>query len=177
MKRGILAIDPGGTTGIAWAEVDIDEGIMSREHEGSRTVDGSEYTQIVEICHLWSIFYKRCVQEHRMPADQVDIVCEDFSPRPGRGHTDEGIMPVRLIWGIIGYRLGQLHEYDRGGWGPAYSPDMIMQSASQAATFATDARLKSWGLWIRGREHERSAWRHLAFRAKKLQQIHKAAGG
>jgi hypothetical protein len=49
---------------------------------------------------------------------------------------------------------------------------MILQLASQAKSVATNARMKDWGIWVVGREHERSAWAHIACFLKKYMAAH-----
>lgn len=66
-------------------------------------------------------------------------------------------------------RAEQFAEMKRGA--KVMRPPMILQPAGQAATYATNARLRYWGLWVVGREHERSAWRHVAlFLSRYIQQ-------
>jgi hypothetical protein len=179
-NRAIMAMDPGGKTGVAWGIFDVNgkspiEAIATRMEDGSCTVDGREEDQIRELALLWRAWLRRCVAKHCMPEDSVELVIEDFQMR--KGDWAEGtdiILPVRVTWGLIGYRLGQVDEYERGGWGPALAPRVILQQPSQASTYATDDRLKRWGLWVRGREHERSAWRHVACRVNSIVRARQA---
>jgi hypothetical protein len=81
--------------------------------------------------------------------------------------------PLALIWGVEGYRMGradQWNESRRGQMRQVVMPPMILQPASQAKTYATNTRLKEWDLWVVGREHERSAWAHVALFLSRLKQ-------
>lgn len=165
---GVFACDPGGHTGMAWAVIDPSkptaEALLEREHYGSATVVGSERQQIREITAIWQSFFRLCVHDLKMPPERIWFAMEDFILKPGE-HSGgkEGIFPAMLIWGVEGYRMGQADEWavtHEGG--KLVLPTMVLQPAGMASTYATGARLKSWGLWVVGREHERSANKHLA---------------
>jgi hypothetical protein len=66
--------------------------------------------------------------------------------------------------------MGSADEYERGNWGPAGPVRVVWQQPSAAATFGTKSRLESWDCWVRGKQHERSAWRHLGVRVAKLME-------
>lgn len=133
---------------------------------GSETLVGDEYTQIKEIAKLWRTFLNQCVTVGRMDPSQVEFVCEDFVPNL-RGITGKEITsPERICWGVEGYRMGRADQFMLGRSinKAVYCPRMILQMPSQAKTFATNKRLREWGVWVVGREHERSAWAHLIYR-------------
>lgn len=46
--------------------------------------------------------------------------------------------------------------------------DVHWQQPSEAKSFASNDRLKLWGLYTVGSEHERDAWRHFAVRANRV---------
>jgi hypothetical protein len=172
-----MAIDPGGATGVAWGVFDLkggsfEEAMLGREHDGSKTLSGSEESQIRQLAVQWMLFYRRCVEEHGLGPGDVELVCENFVPQPGKAHTEEGVISIRIIWGLIGYRMGAADEYDRGGWGPVAAPQMVLQMAETASTFAKSDRLRKWGCWVRGKEHERSAWKHICARLSHLRKLH-----
>jgi hypothetical protein len=129
---------------------------------GSHTISGPERDQIKEIAYLWRSFYRYCVKSALLPPEQVDFVCEDFIQRPGSSGGKEGTSPERIAWGVEGYRMGAADEYKGRNKGLAHVPPMIWQHPSQAQ--ASSERIKSWGCWIKGREHELSAFRHIAVR-------------
>lgn len=174
--RGIFSMDPGGHTGLAWGVFDptasVEDALKNGIQKGSHTTEGSEYGQIKEIANLWMDFYRRCVFEGQMDPDDVEFVAEDFVLRPGRhAGGKDGISPVRILWGVEGYRLGRADEFKGRRASKVHNPPIILQQPNQASTFATNPRLKTWGVWVRGREHERSAWRHIALRLANLNRI------
>ena len=179
MNIGVFAVDPGGATGIAWGIFDpkhkdgLEGALRDRLLPGSTTITGDERTQIREMATLWSDFYSACVRSACLPIDHVWLVVEDFVLKPGEtsGGRDS-IAPVPLIWGLEGYRMGRLDEWQQHKRGPAAMPPMILQLASQAKSVATNARMKDWGIWVVGREHERSAWAHIACFLKKYMAAH-----
>lgn len=171
MNIGVFGCDPGGHTGCAWGVLDpgakggVAEALQNRINAGSSTVTGDERTQIREVATLWQSFYRACVQTACMPPDRLWFVMENFILKPGEtaGGKDSTI-PLALIWGIEGYRMGRADEWKQSHpRGKQSMPTMILQMAGQAKGYATGARLKEWDVWVRGREHERSAWSHIAY--------------
>lgn len=140
---------------------------------GSTTVTGNERTQIREIANLWAAFYRCCVRSCLLPPENVWFVCEDFVLKPGEtAGGKDATSPVALIWGVEGYRMGRSDEFKEARRGRQVSmPPMVLQMAGQASTYATSQRLKEWDCWIVGREHERSAFKHIAlFLSRYIQQ-------
>jgi hypothetical protein len=172
---GVFACDPGGATGLAWGIFNphaksIEEMLSTRMDAGSTTVTGDERAQIREVAALWSSFYSACVRSALLPIDHVWLVFEDFVYAPGVNYEGESAkISTALIWGIEGYRMGKRDAFLERARGPVKSsmPSMMLQTASEAKTFATNARLKEWGVWVVGREHERSAWQHIAYFLKR----------
>jgi hypothetical protein len=171
MRHGIFAVDPGGHTGVAWGVIDTGESMVKsamlrRELSGSATLAGPERDQIRELYDGWTKFKRLCVVGNNIPTEQLSLVFEDFVLRGGQhAGGKDGTMPERVAWGFEGYRMAR-----RDVWGkrPAHYTEIIWQQAGQASRFGTRPRLESWNAWIRGKEHERSAWAHFAVRVAKL---------
>lgn len=146
----------------------VEEMLKTRMEAGSTTVTGDERTQIREVADLWQSFYRTCVRSALLPPDRVWFVMENFILKPGEtaGGSDATIS-LALIWGIEGYRMGRADEWAEHKRGQVMMPSMILQMAGQAKSYATGDRLKEWTVWIKGREHERSAWSHIGFFLKK----------
>jgi len=179
MNIGVFAVDPGGATGVAWGIFDpgakdgLEGALRDRMLHGSTTVTGDERTQISELAQLWSDFYNSCVRSALLPPQNVWLVVEDFVLKPGEtAGGKDSTYPVALIWGLEGYRMGRLYEWRQHKRGPAHVPPMILQMAGQAKSVATNAKMKDWGIWVVGREHERSAWAHIALFLKKYISSH-----
>lgn len=170
MKVGALACDPGGASGVAWGIFDpkasggIDEALLGKMNSGSATVTGTEREQIREISQLWQAFYRACVTDARLPPDRVFLVFEDFIYAGGVNYSgDSAKISTSIIWGVEGYRMGCADEFARHRRGQVAMPPLYLQTAGQAKGYAKNQRLKDWGLWVVGREHERSAWQHIAY--------------
>jgi len=160
---GVFALDPGGSSAMAWGRVrdegSIAERIAARERWGSITISDPDWMkQAREISQRWADFRTDC---HRagLPAY---FVCEDFILTRFGSSDRTGLYPVWVAAAVVGYRNGMADAYESGGFGPAAPIEVIWQSPSTAKTYATDERLKRWGIWIVGKEHERDAWRHFA---------------
>ena len=169
MNIGVFCCDPGGATGLAWAILDpharggVAEALRTRMHAGSTTITGDERTQIREVASLWGSFYSACVRNACLPPERIWPVFEDFIIRPGEtGGGKEMSISTSIIWGFEGYRIGRRDEWREHKRGPIHMPQLVLQPAGQASTYATNPRLKDWDCWVVGREHERSAYRHMA---------------
>lgn len=166
---GIMAVDPGGHTGVAWglfdATASMPDAIAQRRNSGSTTISGGERHQIRQLSALWRDFKRTCVRVGLLPPENVELVHEDFIPR--RSLDEEGISPIRISWGVVGYQMGEYEEWERHGSGPAHVTTIRFQSASEGHAAASNQNLKDWGWWVVGREHERSAVKHICYRLKK----------
>lgn len=180
MNLGVFAVDPGGASGLAWGIMnpllpDVGEQLRTRSESGSCTIEGDERSQIRAITTVWAAFYRACVTSALLPPERVWFVCEDFIYTGSNTYSgDSAKISTALIWGIEGYRMGRADEYleqARGRNRKVHVPSMMLQTASQAKTFATNARLKEWDCWIVGRDHERSAFQHVAYFLKKYQTL------
>jgi hypothetical protein len=171
MNIAIYGCDPGGSTGLAWGifspNTDIATSLSNKLHTGSCTVTGPVREQIREITAIWQSFYRLCVEDSRLPPENVYFVMEDFVYTSANVYGgDEAKISTAIIWGIEGYRMGRLDAFLEDHVGvpnvEAIMPPMILQTAADAKSFATSLRMREWGIWVRGRDHERSAWAHVA---------------
>lgn len=88
---------------------------------------------------------------------QCDLIIEDWQPRlPLRSGERVVFYPVRIPATLIGL----LYE---NGWVP-----VEWQQPGSVKNFATDKRLRRWDKWVRGSDHQRDAWRHVASRLNAL---------
>lgn len=179
MNIGVFAVDPGGQTGLAWGIFDpkdkdgLEGALRNKMLSGSTTISGDERAQITEMASIWSDFYNACVRSACLPPQNVWLVVEDFVLKPGEtAGGKDATSPVALIWGLEGYRMGRRDEWKQHKRGPAVMPPMILQMAGQAKSVATKQRMRDWGIWVVGREHERSAWAHVACFLKKYIAAH-----
>lgn len=134
MKQ-ILAIDPGGTTGLAWW----------RE---AATGDAWDLKHIGPDEHHWDLwcFLDRLVSLTH-PAE-LTIVCESFEFRQNRQRDNINLMSKEYI-GIV--KL----------FGTNTDTPVVFQTAAMGKGFVSDEKLKAMGLWVPGMKHAMDARRHL----------------
>lgn len=163
-EYGIFALDPGLSSAMAWGIV-RDEGTVKQRVDRvtpllSTTIKEINWvSQARQIFRLFSEFEFLCIGRG-VPAY---FVCEDFILNRFKSSDRTGLYPVWVGAAVVGYRtaLADCHELE--GYGRAKEAETIWQLPSQAKTFATDDRLRDFGLWVKGREHERDAMRHFAY--------------
>lgn len=166
--RGIFAIDPGETTGVAWGIVDDSRTALAipamkqRLYHGSETVTGTESEQIRSLFHLWTTFKRRCVFTHLLEPNQVDLVIEDFVLFPGEKPGKSTTISERIAWGLEGYRMASYDDWRRKG--KHYSPVCWQKSGAASRFYKDRALMEAAGAWVKGREHERSALGHMILR-------------
>lgn len=147
----VLAVDPGGVSGVAWVRFKLDE---------LRDIEGLLRSKL-ECGEVAGGFLDQCKRLSRAleVVNPTHVVVENFMLRVGGpmlSRTD-GLIPVRLIGAI------ELLVWQRD---PALC--FNLQNASSAKSIATDARLKDWGLWMVGQDHARDAIRHLVVFLRRL---------
>lgn len=179
MNIGIFGNDPGGATGLAWGVFDpgaasLEDALAGRMLAGSTTVEGTAHEQIREITAIWQSFYRSCVKDACLPPERIYYVCEDFIYSGNVNYGGESAeISTALIWGVEGYRMGQADEFRRLRRGkPIHVPPVILQTAGQAKGAINSQRLKEYGCWVVGRDHERSAWQHVAYFLKRYMIQH-----
>ena len=168
--HAIFAVDPGNHTGVAWSLVpdmgSIKGSLLARLGEGSATLTGDELCQAVELFGLWQRFRSDAFRSG-IPDSNVHLVIERFTLRGGQHAAGrDGTSPERMAWAFEGYRFGRYSTYRKK---KSYIPITWQNPADHA--FATRPRLESWGCWVVGREHERTAYGHLAFKLSKLLKV------
>lgn len=139
----VLSIDPGETTGLAWAPTTLFlPGSVDRRMANlvqHRQISGPLTQQTDQLLLL-------------IRKEQVSVVVmESWRLVPGvalRGKAT--LAPVKLD-AMLTYAM-------HNKWFPI---PIMYQSASQGKSVITDQRLKALGMWWRGEEHARDATRHL----------------
>jgi len=169
----LFVVDPGSHTGVAqgrfWEEGSIAERIASRSHFKTTTLEGPDLKQVRELWWMWREFMMEC----RRAGLPYEIIFEDFILTRLKSSKREGLSPVRITAMFLGYREGLADGYESAGFGPAFVQKVIFQQPSDAFSFATDDRLREWGLWLPGKdhEHEREATSHLCLRLNKRSHL------
>lgn len=159
----IMALDPGGTTGVAVAEVEAG--------------DEPVHVQMAETLAVWQVACKgreedgawelwTSIQDHVPDV----VVTEDFRLYQGRTHTSDtdGLLPWAMISRLeMIWWLARRGEFDLDVW----VPEVVYQMPGERMVI-TDARLKRWGLWRTekrqgGGPHAMDALRHLIVFARR----------
>jgi len=157
-----MAIDPGGTSGVAMALLNASKAQTTQQllrravrkkafTVGELTAKGknAETRQAEKLYDEWVKFKFVANVEKGIPLPYIYLVVEDFQLR----QRSVDLSPVKITWGLL-----SLIPED----------EMLMQQPSEAKSYATNERLRKWGVWTVGKEHGRDAVRHLALRASKI---------
>lgn len=161
----VLGIDPGKTTG--WCRITIpyksiygDDPSQILEWDTGE-FHKSENEQVDAICSLarttQSLAYLTgpalvvSCQSYDITSTPPALVVEDWDQDPSFKSTDtEALSPVRL-----GAALSYAVHLGKAG-----DSHIVFQGRSLAKSTATDERLKAWGMYTVGSDHERDATRH-----------------
>lgn len=151
-EHAFLALDPGGTTGVAAAYVTsyatLKESLLSARLKKAMEVTGDWLEQARTLSDIMWRFQYTANVEHSIPMDCIHFAIEDFVLRMPAVTPNMTSIWVAAATVAIFNPTGKLIKW---------------QQPSQAKGFATDARLKLWGLYNVGESaHERDAWRHVA---------------
>lgn len=170
-KHAVLAIDPGGTSGVAAGYVQLGstfkETVKTLEHNKAIEVKGEWLDQAVQLAHIMDRFVFTANVENLVPLDNIHIVVEDFVlRRRQQGGATGNLTSIWVAAAAVAMHLN-VAPWD-GAPMLAERANVEWQQASQAKGFATNERLKMWGLWEVGSEHKRDAWRHWAVKVNKL---------
>jgi hypothetical protein len=171
-RHAIMGIDPGGTTGVAAAYVrslgTLKESLLAATQKKSVEVKGDWLHQATMLATMMVRFQYRANVEHSIPMPNIHFAIEDYVLRLPA--TNKNLAPVwvaastvalytsivRMSPGDTGFEIGDRIE------------EITWQQPSQIKRFASNDRLKLWGLYTTGSEHERDAWRHVATKANSI---------
>lgn len=148
-----MAIDPGGTTGLAAAYVEpeksVKETLLNARMKKATEVEGTWTQQAQKLAQIMSRFVFTANVEQLVPLSNIHFAIEDFVLR--RRETGGATGNLTSVW----VAAATVAIFD-------IEATIHWQQPSHAKTFATDARLKLWDLYERGSEHKKDSWRHLA---------------
>lgn len=155
-KLAVMGVDPGGTTGLAACHVIVQpmlaDTLRAMPLRKCVEVKGYWRDQVDQLARAINAFVEIALAQG-VDGNDVHVVFENYIPDPnriGRGATN--LDPVWIGAGVCGAL----------GWEP------VWQTPSEAKSFATNDRLRRWGLWETGSDHKRDAWRHVASRVNRL---------
>lgn len=151
--HAIMGIDPGGTTGVAACYVSVKptmkETMLGATKKKSLEVPGSYLEQGKKIASLMNGFMYKANVENGIPLYNIHFAIEDFVLR--RKMEGGATGNLTSCW-VAAAAVAIFGSENQIKW----------RQASQAKTYATDQRLRLWGLWTVGSAHQRDAWRHVA---------------
>lgn len=173
--RGIWCCDPGGSSGVAWGIIDETrpraiDAVAARLSGGSATITGEVPAQVRALFLSWIRFKSTCVNVGLLDPANVDLVMEDFILRGGpvvAGRS--GTLPLSIAWGFEGYRMGRRDEWAKSHKLSHYTP-ITWQQPGAAARFGNKSILQDSDAWVKGREHERTAFSHMLLRANAVME-------
>lgn len=166
----IYAVDPGGTTGVCEAVVDIDQPTVAAAiKRASRKGNLKTYEVKGEYAsQAWVLtrgatdfWFKMHVEKSYVRQGNVRYVTELFTARSLAAE----MISVQINSGAYTLLQG---AFDVENGLEALSSFYSEQSASEAKGFCSDDMLKSWDLWKSKSPHERDAIRHLARRIDRM---------
>ncbi len=153
-----MAIDPGGTTGVAAGHFALRKSTAETLGDGRRSfkttsVTGNWWQQAHELAGLINRFAFTAQCEHDLPLQHIHVVWENYTRRPAAASVN-----LDSVW-VMAATLGLLDRPEL---------EHAFQEPADAKGYAENARLRRWGLWVVGSDHERDAARHLAMRVSDL---------
>lgn len=169
----VVAVDPGVVTGIVAMDIWEKAGETRYDIREHQQIDSGVQGEFMA-AYQAAAFISQWVEEGILY--RPEVVFEDFVLR--RQEMDRTLLaPVRMGGLVLGLMASCPHWYvvgDRGLGGGVYGVKAFevdltrvpfsVQQPSQAKSIVTDARLKDWGLWIKGQKHVRDAIRHAVVR-------------
>lgn len=150
-----LCVDPGGTTG--YARVDLRQRLVV-----AGQLVGNEWEQVDALLRMWLDGREAHVPAPPAIRRHPAFVCEAFNLRSdlhrGAASKADTLSPVRIsaMLEYTAYRMGVKGVVPLR-W--ASTGAISRPTSSDAMTFATDERLRRWGLYVPG-DHARDAVRH-----------------
>ena len=170
-RVGIFAFDPGVTTGVASGVFEIKSTVAKTLTDGA--VKGSKILEEVKLPEnqeglsyglhaadvlegLYATIRYTWGTAYGVEPGDMHLVSEDFILNSKATQKRSSIVPVRISSSLEGMVLKKFGDF------------MHYQTPAQAKSFATNERLKLWGIYVKGSEHKRDALRHVALRIDKL---------
>lgn len=169
----IMAVDPGITTGLAYGIVDhlpdvAVSDLIAGNAEGvtvEQVWEKDEVKSGIEIATLFMAKRDECLAVKRPRCMKVVLVIEDFVLRGRIGSTKrDGLAPVRVTAAIHAALMLKRIPFQDG------VTLVTRRMPSEAMTYATNPRLKDWGIYPAtvGKEHGRDAARHWCTQLAKM---------
>jgi hypothetical protein len=137
----IIALDPGGTTGIAVCDVRIIKpDYLEYDWNWYELGPHEHHKELFDFLKVNTVGFK----------SDFTIVCESFEFRQNRQRDNINLMSREYI--------GVVKLYHK-----MYGVPVVFQTAGAAKGFVSDDKLKVMGLYQKSSKHERDATRHLIY--------------
>jgi hypothetical protein len=148
----VIAVDPGATTGVAVFAIPHDS-LLGDAPSALDLVHSFELTGSLQYRVSSVMFVARAVAA-RTGDHPALIVYEDFDLGGNRltGSASQADVAIPIREAAAAQYAVESGHAERAG--------LIFQGRTIAFTTATDDRLRKWGLWVKGSDHERAARRH-----------------
>ena len=165
----IFVIDPGRTSGVTTAVIDMRQLTVQRCMRRARSkrlletwhVKGSSEQQAWTLSkQVVDFFFYWRIERGLVEESNCKLVVEDFKLR----QMDADLAPVEVTFGMQTLLRGPQETQGLLSIDGLYTK----QSASEAKSFCSDEMLKKWRLFTKKSPHERDALRHLAKRIDRL---------
>ncbi len=153
--HAVMAVDPGGTTGVYAGWVDLkptrrETLTKGKLNEKAVEVTGDYLEQARRLSQIFVGFSFAC-NEANIGVANRHLAIENFVLRRRQEGGATGNLTSIWVAAAFACSISEL---------PA--SEVTWQMPSSAKALATDQRLKDWGLWIKGSTHKRDAARHFA---------------
>lgn len=156
-RVGLFTFDPGGTTGVAWALLELRATLAETLQEGevfSQDITGTYQEQAHKLDELLSALRYEWTVERGLSAEHLYVVSEGFSLSKIGSREKVGLYP---IW------ISAMFE------GLVDGLDTVEYQEPSTKSRSTTARMKRWSVWPRGAsEHQKDARRHLCYKLNGL---------
>ena len=159
--HAVMAVDPGGTTGVyaGWVDLKLtrrDTLTKGKLRERAVEVTGDYLEQAKELGKIFIAFSYAC-NEANIGVPNRHLAVEDFVlRRRQQGGATGNLTSIWVAAAFASYISGLPNS------------EVTWQQPSSAKALATDERLRDWGLWIKGSPHKRDAARHFALKVDSL---------
>lgn len=133
MEKRVIALDPGGTTGVAAVVYDVPIDVQEQEFTTLHIGPHEHHAD------LWNKLYL---------FRPTKIVCESFEFRQNKQRDNINLMSKEYI-GLV------------KTFSAITNTPVVFQTAAIGKGFVSDEKLKAMGLWVPGKKHAMDAMRHL----------------
>jgi hypothetical protein len=164
--HAILAIDPGGTTGVFAGYIEtkptLKETLETLYNEKDAEVSGNYLEQGQKLSKIMSTFEYRANVENGIELDNIHFAIEDFVLRRRREGGATGNLTSCWV------AAAATAIYQEASMDGEMYPNLAWQTPSDAKSRVTNDRLRMYDMYVPGSEHKKDARRHFVLRADRI---------